>query len=77
MGSLQTHIDPVSTKQILKDLSLAIDEAKVVRTLGIMKDRLYQIETQNGSTKSSESLKQEIASLEEQLRMIRDRADIY
>ena len=74
MSLLRTYIDPVSTNQILANLSAAIDEVSLTNTLDSMTNRIEQIEAASGPTQRSRLLRKEITILEVQINYIRDRA---
>ncbi len=70
----ETYIDPATTNEIINNLNIAIDEAKLIDTLDDMTTRIQQIEATKGSSKSSEKLRKEIRILEVQINYLRDRA---
>ncbi len=71
MGRLQTFIDPSSTSQLLNNLSLAIDETKLVRAIDSMQNDIYKIEMASGPSKRTRFLRREIGYLEARLERIR------
>jgi hypothetical protein len=74
MSSLQTYIDPNSTNQLLNNLGLAIDEAKLVLNLSKLNNQVFNLESSNGVSEDSADLRKEITILEVQLNYVRDRA---
>ena len=74
MSQLQTFIDPMSTSQLLNNLSLAIDETKLVRAIDRMQNDIYKIESVSGSSKRTQFLRREILNLQGQLTKLRQRA---
>ena len=71
-----THIDPLTTNCVLKNLGLAIDEIKLVRSI----DSLTQQVSVSGA-KQLESgrrryLISELRFLQKRLRSVREKADI-
>ena len=74
MSSLQTYIDPNSTNQLLNNLGLAIDEAKLVLNLSKLNNQVFNLESSNGVSEDSADLRKEITLLEVQLNYVRDRA---
>jgi len=76
MSSLQTYIDPNSTNQLLNNLGLAIDEAKLVLNLSKLNNQVFNLESSNGVSEHSADLRKEITILEVQLNYLRDRASL-
>jgi len=71
MSQLQTLIDPMSTSQLLNNLSLAIDETKLVRAIDRMQNDIYKIESVRGPSKRTQFLRKEILNLQGQLTKLR------
>ncbi|MCP4494398.1 MAG: hypothetical protein GY820_44930 [Gammaproteobacteria bacterium] len=67
MERLRVLSEPVNAKQILKNLSLAIDEARTVRRIVELSDNLHRIEYQPELSSRVKFLRNEIAALELQL----------
>ncbi len=67
MERLQILSEPANTKRVLANLSLAIDEARLVRKIVEISDHLRRIELQPDSSKRVEYLRKEIVRLEGQL----------
>ena len=67
MERLQILSEPANTKRVLANLSLAIDEARLVRKIVELSDYMRRIELQPDSSKRLEYLRKEIDRLEEQL----------
>jgi len=76
MSSLQTYIDPNSTNQLLNNLGLAIDEAKLVLNLSKLNNQVFNLESSNGVSEHLVDLRKEITILEVQLNYVRDRATL-
>ena len=74
MSHLETYIDPTTTNNLIKNLSLAIDEAKLVIRLNSLNNQIYNIESSEGRTERSLYLRKEVTVVEVQLNYIRDRA---
>ena len=72
MSNLQTYIDPNSTNQLLKNLGLAIDEAKLVLNLNELNNQVFNIESLNGVSERSADLRKEITIVKVQLNYLRD-----
>ena len=72
----QLHIlsEPASTKRLLANLSLAIDEARILRNIVDLSDNLRRIEYSPDSTSRVAHLRREIADLESKLSELRDLA---
>lgn len=65
---------PASTKRILANLSLAIDEAQLVREIVSLSDHLRKIEYLPDQANRALFIKKKIINLENQLSDVRDRA---
>jgi len=76
MSSLQTYIDPNSTNQLLNNLGLAIDEAKLVLNLSKLNNLVFNLESSNGVSEHSVDLRKEITIVQVQLNYLRDRATL-
>ncbi len=76
MSQLDTYIDPTTTSQILKNLTLAIDETKLILNLNSLNNLVSTIESSGMPTVRSEYLRKEITVLKVQLNYIRDRASL-
>ena len=76
MSSLQTYIDPNSTNQLLNNLGLAIDEAKLVLNLSKLNNQVFNLESSNGVSEHSVDLRKEITIVQVQLNYLRDRASL-
>ncbi|MBT3203361.1 MAG: hypothetical protein HOM14_06015 [Gammaproteobacteria bacterium] len=74
MGQLETYIDPTTTNQLLNNLSLAIDETKLVLRLNELNNLAYSLKSSDKPTDRSEYLRKEITMLEVQLNYIREKA---
>ncbi len=75
MSHLETYIDPTTTSQLLNNLSLAIDETKLVVNINKLNNQVYEIESSEGRTERSLCLRKEVTVLEVQLNYIIDRAN--
>lgn len=73
--SLQTYIDPASTKQLLNNLSLAIDETKLIRSIEAINRRINYLEFTDGKPALIDNHQKEIKVMEAQLNYIRDMAN--
>ena len=76
MSSLQTYIDPNSTNQLLNNLGLAIDEAKLVLNLSKLNNQVFNLESSNGVSEHSTDLRKEITIVQVQLNYLRDQATL-
>lgn len=72
MNQLQTFIDPTSTSQLLTNLSRAIDETKLIRTISSVQSDIYKIESASGPSMRTKFLRRQLKSLENQLDMLRN-----
>lgn len=73
MSQVHTFIDPTSTSQLLNNLSMAIDETKLVRTINSLEDNIYKIEYSSGPSPRTSFLRKEVANLKIQLEDLRSR----
>lgn len=71
MSQLQILSEPASTKRLLTNLSLAIDEARIVRNIVDLSDNLRRIEYSPDSTSRVAYLRKEIGNLELKLSDLR------
>jgi len=74
MPQTQILSEPVRTKRILDNLSLAIDEALLVRRLVSLSDQSRRIEYLPEQADRVRFLKKEILNLEDQLSDVREQA---
>ncbi len=74
MEYLQVLSEPASTKRVLANLSLAIDEARAVRRIVELSDNLHRIEYHPELSSRAIFLRNEIAELELQLAKTRELA---
>ncbi len=69
------HIEPVSTEHLLNCLTLAIDEAKLVRLLIQAKDRASKEKSENHISHRLILINREIELLESKLAKVRSQAN--
>ncbi len=69
------QIEPVSTEHLLTCLGLAIDEAKLVRSIIRSKDYATKLETKKAAPRKLMLLNREIELLEEKLGRVRSQAN--
>ena len=72
--NISPQIEPVSTKQLLTCLGLAIDEAKLVRELIKSKDIARDMEAKNPAPRRLMLLNREIELLEAKLARVRSQS---
>jgi hypothetical protein len=72
MSHLQTYIDPISTRELLGSLSLAIDETRILREIENKKICLETMEFCPKNSSRRAYLEREITKLQAQLNYIRD-----
>lgn len=77
MSQLQTFIDPTSTSQLLSNLSRAIDETKLLRTISSVQSDIYKIESVSGPSMRTRFLRRQLKSLENQLELVRNQFIIH
>jgi len=73
VSQLETYIDPTTTNQLLNNLSLAIDETKLVIRLNELNNQAYKIKSSETQTERSDFLNKEIIKLNVQLNYIREK----
>ena len=73
VNQLETYIDPTTTNQLLNNLSLAIDETKLVIRLNELNNQVFKIKSSQKEPGRSEFLKKEIIKLNVQLNYIREK----
>ena len=74
MGQVNIHINPLSTRRVLKQIGLAIDEIKLVRSINSLSQ---QVDTTNASQLESgrkRYLVSELRFLNKRLQSVRERA---
>lgn len=76
MPQLQILSEPASTRRLLINLSLAIDEARIVRNIVDLSDNLRRIEYSPDSISRVAYLRKEIVNLESQLADLRKVAKV-
>lgn len=72
MNQMRTLIEPTTTNQLLANLSIAIDEAKIVRSIVEYSDHLRKIEYVPEAAKRAQFIRNEIVRLETKLSQTRD-----
>lgn len=75
MSQLRTTIDPVSTNQLLNNLSLAIDEAKLVRSISSIEEQIFKIRNSTGPSARTNFLERELNNLKKELALTRGKAE--
>ena len=68
-------IEPTSTVSLLSNLSLAIDETKLLRSIKNSTDMIEQLEAKNPSSHRLLFLRKEISNLEARLANVRSKAN--
>jgi hypothetical protein len=72
---MKAQIEPVSTEQLLTDLGLAVDEAKLVRSLIHSQDLARKLKEENPFSERLIYLNKEIRYMEDKLIEFRSQAD--
>ena len=76
MSQTVIHIDPLTTKCILKYIGLAIDEIKLVRSIDVLSEQV----SMSGATQLESGRKRylisELRFLNKRLRSVREKANI-
>jgi len=71
MNNPQILSGPASTKRLLANLSLAIDEAMLVRKIVSLSDQIRKTENQPDKADRIQFLRKEVLNLEDQLSSVR------
>jgi hypothetical protein len=71
MNQARTLIEPTTTNNLLANLSIAIDEAKIVRSIVEYSDHLRKIEFVPEAAKRAQFIRDEIVRLESKLTQTR------
>ena len=71
---ISPQIDPTSTFSILENLSLAIDETKLINSINISRKMIRDLQAGNPSSERLIFLKREVSNLEKRLAKIRAKA---
>ena len=74
MSQLEAYIDPTTTNQLLNNLSLAIDETRLVIKLNELNNQVFKIKSLDKEIERAEFLKKEIIKLNVQLNYIREKS---
>jgi len=74
MNNPQILSSPASTKRLLANLSLAIDEAMLVRKIVSLSDQIRKTENQPDQADRFQFLRKEVLNLEDQLSSVRKQA---
>ena len=74
MSDTQILSGPASTKRLLANLSLAIDEAMLVRRIVSISDQIRRIENLPDQAGRFQFLREEISNMEDQLSSVRRQA---
>ena len=74
MIQYQILSEPASTRRVMANLSLAIDEAMLTRRIIALSDNLIRIENMPEQSNRTQFLRQELLILEDSLNDIRSKA---
>ncbi len=74
MNRTRSLIEPTTTNRILANLGIAIDEAKIVRSIVEYSDHLRKIEYVPEASRRAQFIRNEIVRLEAKLSQTRNRA---
>ena len=75
MSHAQILSESVSTRQLLSNLNLAIEEARLVKELMELRDQLHGITRQDSAFEEAQILQQEIDHREDRLVVLRSTID--
>lgn len=76
MSQTNTHIDPLTTTCVLKNLGLAIDEIKLVRSINSITEQVRMNPASKLESGRKRYLISELRFLNKRLRSVREKADI-
>ena len=76
MSKTNVHIDPLTTSCVLKYLSLAIDEIKIVRSINNINDQVMVDSSASLESGRKRYLVSELRFLNKRLRSVREKANI-
>ena len=74
MSQINTHIDPLSTSCVLRDLGLAIEEIKLLRSIDSLKEQVLVCERMNLDIGRRRYLVSELQFLNKRLDSLREKA---
>ncbi len=76
MSQTSINIDPLTTTRVLKNLSLAIDEIKLVRAINSISEQVAVVDAVQLESGRRRYLISELRFLNKRLRTVRERAEL-
>ena len=77
MSQTHIHIDPLSTNCVLKNLGLAIEEIKLVRSIDSLTEQVRLSNAMRLDPQRRRYLVSELRFLNKRLRAVREKANVY
>ena len=74
MGQVNIHIDPLSTRKVLKHIGLAIDEIKLVRSINSLNEQVGMANAAQLESGRKHYLVSELRFLNKRLQSVREKA---
>ncbi len=75
MGQVNIHINPLSTRRVLKQIGLAIDEIKLVRSINSLNQQVDMSNAAHLESGRKRYLVSELRFLNKRLQSVRERAE--
>jgi len=76
MSQVNIHIDPLTTRCVLKYIGLAIDEIKIVRSINSISEQVQMSQSAALESGRKRYLISELRFLNKRLRSVREKANI-
>ena len=76
MGQVNIHIDPLTTRKVLKQIGLAIDEIKLVRSINSLNEQVRMANADQLESGRRRYLVSELRFLNKRLQSVRDKANM-
>ena len=74
MGQVNIHIDPLTTQNVLKQIGLAIDEIKLVRSINSLNEQVDMANASQFESGRRRYLISELRFLNKRLQSVREKA---
>ncbi len=74
MGQVNIHIDPLTTRNVLKQIGLAIDEIKLVRSINSLNEQVDMANASQLESGRRRYLVSELRFLNKRLHSVREKA---
>ncbi len=76
MGQVNIHIDPLTTQNVLKQIGLAIDEIKLVRSINSLNEQVDMANASQLESGRRRYLISELRFLNKRLQSVREKARV-